>query len=214
MHLLSDTYKWAISTNATLFCSSSRVSFDVGLGAHEVLVCPPDHVLHVSTRSWFDTGDSCSSPCDDVDDVWSVCLFDSPLDVVFNVRRMHEVTVITLCVCVSVTTLALTYDVCATNLAYQCSLRCTQKVLNWAISLKSLNSFSSYSFFSPRTTKRVAICKLSMLTTAFSKSDNLYLPYLILWFVNSTIITKECSKWVKGRQHKSHLLTRECLCIG
>ena len=34
------------------------------------------------------------------------------------------------CVCLSVTTLALTYDVCATKLAYQCNLRCTQKVLN------------------------------------------------------------------------------------
>ena len=35
-----------------------------------------------------------------------------------------------LCVCLSVTAPALTYDVCATNLAYQCILRCTQKVLN------------------------------------------------------------------------------------
>ena len=45
-----------------------------------------------------------------------------------------------LCVCVSVTALALTYDACVTKLAYQCILRCTQKVLNWAFSLKSLLS--------------------------------------------------------------------------
>ena len=43
-------------------------------------------------------------------------------------------------VCLSVTALALTYDACATKLAYQCILRCTQKVLNWAFSLKSLLS--------------------------------------------------------------------------
>ena len=41
-----------------------------------------------------------------------------------------RVTVVILCVCVSVTTLALTYDACATKLAYQCILRCMQKVLN------------------------------------------------------------------------------------
>ena len=51
-----------------------------------------------------------------------------------------RVTVVILCVCLSVTALALTYDACATKLAYQCILRCTQKVLNWAFSLKSLLS--------------------------------------------------------------------------
>ena len=56
-----------------------------------------------------------------------------------NARRMRE----GYCshpVCLSVTALALTYDACATKLAYQCILRCTQKVLNWAFSLKSLLS--------------------------------------------------------------------------
>ena len=48
--------------------------------------------------------------------------------ILVNARRMHE----SYCnhpVCLSVTALvAPTYDVCATKLAYQCNLRCTQKV--------------------------------------------------------------------------------------
>ena len=63
-----------------------------------------------------------------------------------------------LCVCVSVTALALTYDACATKLAYQCILRCTQKVLNWAFSLKSLLSRVP-SLFSLSTAERAAILK-------------------------------------------------------
>ena len=62
---------------------------------------------------------------------------------IVNARRMREGYCshpVCQCVCVSVTTLALTYDACATKLAYQCILRCTQKVLNWAFSLKSLLS--------------------------------------------------------------------------
>ena len=50
-----------------------------------------------------------------------------------NARRMREGYCnhpVCLCVCLSVTALALTYDACATKLAYQCILRCTQKVLN------------------------------------------------------------------------------------
>ena len=48
---------------------------------------------------------------------------------IINARRMRE----GYCnhpVCVSVTTLALTYDVCATKLAYQCNLCCKHQVFN------------------------------------------------------------------------------------
>ena len=49
--------------------------------------------------------------------------------VIIDARRMRE----SYCnhpVCLSVAALALTYDVCATKLAYQCNLCCTQKALN------------------------------------------------------------------------------------
>ena len=56
---------------------------------------------------------------------------------VITLGTCTSVIVIILCVCLFVTALARTYDVCATKLAYQCNLRCTQKVLKWAFSLKS-----------------------------------------------------------------------------
>ena len=92
-----------------------------------------------------------------------------------------------LCVCVSVTALALTYDACATKLAYQCILRCTQKVLNWAFSLKSLLSRVPACFLlalpngRPFWNIEVATWTLTTitsncqcLTTAFSEFDDHY----------------------------------------
>ena len=67
----------------------------------------------------------------------SVCL-SVGVSVCLSLGACARVTVIILCVCLcvclsvclSVTALELTYDVCATKLAYQCNLRCTQMVLN------------------------------------------------------------------------------------
>ena len=92
-----------------------------------------------------------------------------------------------LSVCLSVTALALTYDACATKLAYQCILRCTQKVLNWAFSLKSLLSRVPACFLFALPNRR-PFCNIEVatwtlttitsncqcLTTAFSEFDDHY----------------------------------------
>ena len=117
---------------------------------------------------------------------------------IFNARRKREgycshpvclcvCVSVCLSVCLSVTALALTYDACATKLAYQCILRCTQKVLNWAFSLQSLLSRVSACFLfalpngRPFWNIEVATWTLTTitsncqcLTTAFSEFDDHY----------------------------------------
>ena len=78
---------------------------------------------------------------------------------IVNARRMRESYCnhpVCLSVCLSVTAVALTYYVCVTDLAYQCSLRCKQTCFKLDDFAEKL-PFPSYSFFSLLTAKRTAI---------------------------------------------------------
>ena len=68
---------------------------------------------------------------------------------------------------------------------------------NWAISLKSF-LFRVIASFLFRTAKRAAICKLSVLRSAFSESDDHYLKHVNLRFVHSTTITYEQLELERG----------------